>query len=693
MYLIENFSYYLIVIPLTFLISFFIAIKIIFSKPGFTLHLNILKDNEEKILWLAIIIYFFIFSFFSILKYNAYNMAMLDLGRMDQAIWNTSQGRLFACTFESGNICRLIEHSEFIFVLIAPFYLLYSDPKVILIIQTLVISLGALPIYWLARKRLSSSFAPLCFSLAYLLYPSLQYGNLADFHPDMLATTFFLFTFYYLDCENWFKYFVFLLLSLLCKEYASLIVVMLGIYIFIAKRNNKFASITFFLGISWFLMTYKVIPKYLNVNTKEILGIQYYAGFGQSIEEVFKSIVFHPVKTILHFVTFKKLTNLVLLFLPVGFLPLFNLPILLIILPVFIGVILTPFFSYANHHNGMLIPFIFISSIGAGQYLINKFNLKFKNITYAVGIFVFSSSLLSNIFYGPSPLSWRFWNKASYRYWNNLHQFRVTEHDRIADKIIKMIPQEARVSASNHLASHLSQRETIYHFPQPKNFNNIDFIMVDLLEYFAYEWIPRNEEVRFLRDLLSGEDFSLAFYEDGILLLQRGLKKEKGYYLKAAKVKGAFPQYSLNVSFNERLLLIGYDLKNEYLEVGKKQRIVYYWQVLKDFDKKFSHSTFSFVENLNREYILIDTFENKGKKIRLVHLPTYILYPPENWKAGDIIKEGFDFYIPESIIPDSYAWKLGLYAVSNYFFIQTDTQNLVPGTQEIKLKGIKIENR
>jgi hypothetical protein len=252
-----------------------------------------------------------------------------------------------------------------------------------------------------------------------------------------------------------------------------------------------------------------------------------------------------------------------------------------------------------------------------------------------------------------------------------------------------MLPQEARVSASNHLAAHLSQRETIYHFPFPRNFSDIDFIVVDLIEYFPYMWLPRQEELSTIRNLLLNEDFSLRFSEDGILVLEKGLRKENGYYLNAVKVKQALPQQYVNMPFGDRLLLLGYDLKDS-LEIGRKQRIVYYWQVLKDFDKKFSYTVFGSTEELAVDYILIDTLENNGRKIRLVHLPAYLLCPPNDWKAGDIIREELDFYIPEESLPGNYSWNIGLYVVPKLFFIQPDAKNLVPGTQQIKLKNLRI---
>lgn len=685
--------YYLIIGCFTFVFSLMLAAKIISIDTDLakTRQLQIYSFMKNRLIYFFMAVYFCIFSISSIVKYNAYNLAMVDLGRMDQVIWNILQGRFFFGTVESGNMCRLSMHCEFIYLLIAPLYLLYSSPKTILVLQSLIVSLGALPIFWLTREKIGSYFLALCFSTVYLMNPSLQYGNLRDFHPDMLATTFLLFSFYFLDKNEFFKYFVFLLLSLMCKEYISLIAVTMGIYILFAYKNAKIAWITISLGSLWFLITYKFIPYCLQVKDNTI--IHDFAILGESLEGVFRNIIFHPIAVFYKFLTMENIANSLLLLLPLGFLPLLKIRILALGLPIFVGAVLCSFFSYANHHNGTIIPFLFISSIFGAKSLIDKFKPRYKNITYALGVFIFSCGLFSNIFYGPSLLSWRFWDKSSYGYWNSIHNLKVTEHDKIADKCVKMVPNDVSVSASNHLASHISQRETIYHFPYPFDFSRIDYVLVDLLEYFTpgpvLGWPSRQKEIDSLRDALLNYNFFLRHYEDGIILLQKGVKEESDYFFNAEIIKEASPKHIVGLSFGRRIRLVGYDLNNKYLESGTKQRISYYWQVLEDFNRGFLYKYYYSTENLNTDYIIIDTFTNQKDEFRIVHLPIYVLLQPKDWRVGDIIKEDFDFYIPDNISSGDYNWKIGLYVVPKNYFIETANRNLVPGTVQIDLGSLR----
>ncbi|MCK4423437.1 MAG: DUF2079 domain-containing protein, partial [Candidatus Omnitrophica bacterium] len=81
---------------------------------------------------------------------------------------------------------------EPIFFPLSLLYLIFSNPCTLLVTQSIFIALGAWPLYLIARDRFKSETVALCFASAYLLYPTLQYANLFDFHGDALAPAFFL---------------------------------------------------------------------------------------------------------------------------------------------------------------------------------------------------------------------------------------------------------------------------------------------------------------------------------------------------------------------------------------------------------------------------------------------------------------------------------------------------------------------
>ena len=85
------------------------------------------------------------------------------------------------------NDSRLAMHVEPIYFLLAPIYWLWQQPETILILQTVILALGALPVFWLARDRLGSHLAGVAFAAVYLLFPGLEAANMWEFHAVALA--------------------------------------------------------------------------------------------------------------------------------------------------------------------------------------------------------------------------------------------------------------------------------------------------------------------------------------------------------------------------------------------------------------------------------------------------------------------------------------------------------------------------
>ena len=106
-----------------------------------------IKSNIHVILLLIFAaIYFIYFTVATIFKYNNYYTGRFDLGNMSQTVWNTLHGNIFMLTDPNGTreISRLAFHADFILALLAPFYLLWSDARMLLIIQTVVLTFGGI---------------------------------------------------------------------------------------------------------------------------------------------------------------------------------------------------------------------------------------------------------------------------------------------------------------------------------------------------------------------------------------------------------------------------------------------------------------------------------------------------------------------------------------------------------------------
>ena len=219
--------------------------------------------SSPLLLYLCVIAFVLYFGLLTSQRHLHLLSLRLDLGNMDQTVWNVANGHGFVLTDPESDqqVSRLAYHADFLLVLLAPLYWIWSSPYMLLFIQVIVVGLGALPLYWIADKTLRSKPLALLFAVGYLLYPPMERALMYDFHAVTLATSFLLFAYWYMDTQRWGRFLLFVLLAALCKEQIWVVVAMLGLYIAIWKKKRVFGvSITVISSVIFYILFWKVIP-------------------------------------------------------------------------------------------------------------------------------------------------------------------------------------------------------------------------------------------------------------------------------------------------------------------------------------------------------------------------------------------------------------------------------------------------
>ena len=299
----------------------------------------IFNRKHAAFLILFIILYILYFTLASFLRFDNFYTGRFDLGNMDQTVWNTLNGRVFQLTDPDGvtTISRFAVHGDLILIFLSPLYLIWSDPRMLLFFQTIILSLGSVFVYLIGRKILEDKNLSITFAISYLLYPALSFVNLYDFHPVSLATTFLLAMFYFYLKKNYILVTVFAALSALTKEQVWAITSIFGFYIFIKEVLVKTAKSTkeILFGLFLFIVStvmfallfWKIIPLFKGGNH---FALEYYSQFGTTTSEVIKNILLNPIKTITTLLETTRLFYLSELLGPLGYLSLL-FPILLMI--------------------------------------------------------------------------------------------------------------------------------------------------------------------------------------------------------------------------------------------------------------------------------------------------------------------------------------------------------------------------
>lgn len=477
---------------------------------------SFIKSNKHIT---AVIVLSFIFasyfSWTSILRYENFYTGRYDLGNMDQTVWNTIRGRIFETNDDQGNIVsRLSSHADFILIIIAPLYRIWADPRLLLILQAVIVAIGAFFIFGISNHILKNKNLSLAFAVSYLLYPALDHSLLYDFHAVVLSTTFLLGTYYFLLKSNLVRFLIFGILAGICKEHIWIIFSLLCLfYAYRNKIKKKDQVIAFIFALCsatvFYLLIWQIIPYF---RKSPHFALSYYSDFGDSPTQIIKNILFNPVKTLGSILTGTKLQYLFKLFMPLGFLPILSPLLLIFTIPELAINLLsqnTQLIQIVYHYNSTITSFIFISAIYACSILLKKFEAKH------LVIYIIFFSLFGAYELGPLPLA---------KYPNTDMITKPLARRELINSFIDQIPRRLSIAATNNIGSHLSRRQTLYTLPV--GLNKADVVLFLLNDRFARPSLKAQNEMA--ESLKHNKDYIEIFkIDDFIAFEKRDLFTEK----------------------------------------------------------------------------------------------------------------------------------------------------------------------
>ena len=492
-----------------------------------------------KIVYILIALYLITFTILSFSKHYSFNSSG-DLSLFDRVIWNASKGRFSFTLFDSSPCSLLGRHFSPIVFFLSLFYLLWEDPRMLLVIQSLVLALPALIIYRLAKEKLKNEFIALSFSAAYLLSPLLQWGNVSDFHQSAFAPLFILLVFYFLQKRKFAKYALFLGLLLLCKEDTTFYAFTFGFYAFFFQKERKVGLLTMLISILWGITVFRIVIPYFRGDLGQNYWlaekfVQRYDWLGDRPLDFVKTIFFKPVYVFKNLFTAVRIRPIAHLFIPTMFLPLFSPSTFLLVLPPLFQNLLSNYYWQKNllaQYSFPVIAFIFIASIyGAYNLIYHKSFLKKisrDKKKFAISIYLLITGFLVNHYFSPSPLAKKpnFYRVQKYDHFGH---FQITEHARIGHKFLKLIPQDASVCAQDKFIPHLTHREDIYEFrgldKEPFLSKSVDYLFFDT----SSKTFNLEQDVYYkqIASFLMEKKYGVVASEDGYILLKKGYTPEK----------------------------------------------------------------------------------------------------------------------------------------------------------------------
>jgi len=170
---------------------------------------------------------------------HAYEQPAFDMAIPDQGIWLLSRFHDPFLTVAGRNLFG--DHPSFIYLLLVPVYWVFPHTETLLVVQSVLIALGAVPVYLLARYLLRSWALATCLAAAYLLNPALQQTNLEQFHVECFETPLLALGIYAAVVWRPRLFILCVVLVLMCKEDAALYTVPLALWALL-RRDRKVAG-------------------------------------------------------------------------------------------------------------------------------------------------------------------------------------------------------------------------------------------------------------------------------------------------------------------------------------------------------------------------------------------------------------------------------------------------------------------
>ena len=389
--------------------------------------------------------YILYFSVRTVEIHNGLGTSAYDFGLYDQGVWLLSRFKAPFVTLMGRSLFG--DHTSLILLFVAPFYWISASTSFLLVLQSVVIGLAAVPVYLYARRRLESGLLAVLFGVIFLLHPAVANTNLENYHPDSFLALFVGMGIYAALTERWRLYAVAVVLALLVKEDVALVMIPLGIWVMV-RRDRRVGEATIagslmYMGLALFV----IMRSLIGVPTLNLWRIPFGGPAGFISEGITR-----PGNVVDHLLSDGRPFYLWQMLVPAIFV-IWRRPGVALIsgLVLITNVISTfsPQYEIQFHYSLVAVPAIVFGAIWAVEAFMRHQALI---VTGLLVVTVWTSFL-----WGPMP-----WSRTVYASWPPSHPVAVAGAD-----IIRDVPEDAIVSAHYSLTAHLARREQIYMYPNP----------------------------------------------------------------------------------------------------------------------------------------------------------------------------------------------------------------------------------
>ncbi len=469
---------------------------------------------------------FFLFvSAWTVGRVYSFNSPTFDFGIFSQMFYNMKETGLPMTTVErDGLLSHFAVHVSPIYYLMLPFYWLAPTPATLQVLQAAVITSAVIPLWKIGKHHGLTSAQRMLICAVLLLYPAFSGATSYDIHENCFLTPLILWLFYGIDRKSITITVIAAVLTLTVKEDAAVYVAVIAVWLIIKtvlrlKKPDLQNLITglalLVISLGWFLLVTGYLAEFGDgVMTGRYNNFMYDGS--SSLITVIKSVLINPMKAIYECVDKEKLYFIAMTLLPlVGF----------------------PFLTRRYERYILLIPYILVNLMSDYPYQHDIFyQYTFGSIAFLVYMTVVnltdckinwqrtSALIVATIISAeafaiaviPKAIKYPMQTIEYYEYYQNIRD------------VLDTIPDDASVTATGFLTTHLSQRKILYdvRYCSQEHLLETEYVVLAVSEDYSYQEYAtdgKNNGYENLIELLKENGYSeYESFKDVLVIWHKG---------------------------------------------------------------------------------------------------------------------------------------------------------------------------
>jgi uncharacterized membrane protein len=494
-------------------------------------------------------------------RYNNFfpTFVSFDQGIFNQVFWNSLHGKWFQSSLSStesvavmqGDLPevfyrRLGQHFTPALLLWLPWYALFPSAAGLSVLQVTLITAAGLVLYKLARHYHPPKLA-MMITVSYYGAIAVISPTLANFHDICQIPLYAFGLFLALEKRCWWLVWVLAILILAVREDSGVVLFGIGFYLLVSRRFPRIGISFCVLSLGYMLaLTNLIMPLFSNDLSGRFMVEQFgqfVGGEKASTLDVIGAILRNPGRLIVQLLTPPEATVRYLLgqWVPLAFIPIISVDAWLLAgFPIFKTLIQNDPTALSLHlrYAQTWIPGLFYGVILWWAKHPHLFKFRLQKIW--VGCIILS--LFFTITANPNR-ALSFIVPDSIQPWVYFSLPRQWEHSNAVRSLLTKIPDNASVTATDHIVAHISGRRQALRFPMVQFRDDqqqaawVEYAIADLwylqqsqvaFDDYRQTLIADEKAItRLVRKRFDGERYGIIGFQDGVVLMQRGMKSER----------------------------------------------------------------------------------------------------------------------------------------------------------------------